>query len=230
MLASICGPQSVPAISLAKERVLMSIQFSESDQTLAETLRRTITAIQGETITVRELMELIGDRSLLFFCIILTIPFLLPVSIPGVSTVFGLVIILIGASITLNRTLWMPNRLQRHQLATAQLVPMLEKGAEFFQKLDRWVGVRLGRLTHGPAATRINGFSLLTAGVLLLFPLSFIPFSNTLPALAVLFLSVGMLQKDGYSVLVGYAALVATVVYFAALAAAVIIGGQTLLF
>ncbi len=207
----------------------MAIQFSESDQTLAETLRRTITAIQGETITVRELMELIGDRSLLVFCIVLTIPFLLPVSIPGVSTVFGLVIILIGASITLNRALWMPDRLQRHQLTTAQLVPMLEKGAEFFHKLDRWVGVRLSRLTHGPAATRINGFSLLAAGVLLLFPLSFIPFSNTLPALAVLFLSVGMLQKDGYSVLLGYVALVLTVVYFGGLAAAVIFGGQALL-
>jgi hypothetical protein len=37
-----------------------------------------------------------------------------------------------------------------------------------------------------------------------------------------------MLQRDGYFIVAGYVALLATVVYFAALAIAVIWGGQSL--
>ena len=45
---------------------------------------------------------------MLLVCVFLTLPFLLPVSIPGVSTVFGLAIILIGVGVTLNRVPWLP--------------------------------------------------------------------------------------------------------------------------
>lgn len=41
-------------------------------------------------------------------------------------------------------------------------------------------------LTTGLVANRINGLALMTAGVLLMMPLGFIPFSNTLPGVAIL--------------------------------------------
>ncbi len=45
----------------------------------------------------------------------------------------------------------------------------------------------------------------------------FVPFSNTMPALAVLFLSVGLLQRDGLCILYGHLVNLATIVYFTAL-------------
>ena len=39
--------------------------------------------------------------------------------------------------------------------------------------------------------------ALLLAGLLLMAPLGLVPFSNTLPALGVLFLSLGILERDG---------------------------------
>jgi hypothetical protein len=45
-------------------------------------------------------------------------------------------------------------------------------------------------------------------------PFSFIPFSNTLPALALIFLSVAMIQRDGVSILIGNLANVLTIIYF----------------
>lgn len=203
--------------------------FSDTQVTLGEALRRLIGTISGEQITLRELLVLIGEQGMLFFCTVLTLPFLLPVSIPGVSTVFGLVIILIGVGITLNRVPWLPAQLMDRSIRNEHLVPTLEKGIQLAERMQRWLRPRLMRVTTGAFANRMNGLALTFSGVLLLFPLSFIPFSNTLPALAILFLALGMLQRDGYFVIVGYLAMVATVVYFGGLALAVILGGQSLL-
>jgi hypothetical protein len=171
---------------------------------------------------------MIGEQGLLLFCVILTLPFLIPVSIPGVSTVFGLVIILIGISLVLNRLPWLPSRLMDRPISNEHLVPTLEKGVQFCQKIEHWMRPRLIRFTTGAVVNRLNGLALTASGVLLLFPLSFVPFSNTLPALAILFFALGMLQRDGYFIIAGYVALVATIAYFIGLALLVILGGQSL--
>ena len=50
-----------------------------------------------------------------------------------------------------------------------------------------------------------------------MLPFGLVPFSNTLPAFAILFLCVGVSQRDGAIVLGGYGLLIGTCVYFAAL-------------
>jgi hypothetical protein len=206
----------------------MSTQFSDTEVSVGTALRQIIARIQGDQITLRDLLALIGEQGLLLFCIILTLPFMLPVSIPGVSTVFGLVIILIGVSLVLNRIPWLPERLMDRPIRNEHLVPTLEKGVQLFQRLERWMRPRLTNLTSGAFVNRINGLALTGAGVLLLFPLSFIPFSNTLPALAILLFALGMLQRDGFFIVGGYVALIATIVYFGGLALLVVLGGQSL--
>jgi hypothetical protein len=207
----------------------MDAQFRDTDVSLGTALKQTMAAIQGDSISLQELLALIGEQSLLLFCTILTLPFLLPVSIPGVSTVFGIVIIFIGLSVTLNRTLWLPERLLHHQVTRDNLIPVLEKGIQFFERLERWMGKRLPALTQGALMNRVHGLALTAGGVFLLFPLSLIPFSNTLPALGVLLLALGMLQRDGYFIVAGYVVLLLTLVYFAGLALLVVMGGQSLL-
>src|SRR5690606_34071742 len=174
----------------------MTVQFQDSRDTLSQTLTNTASSISGEQITLKQLLELIGEQGLLLFCMILVIPFLLPISIPGVSTVFGLVIILIGIGVTLNRLPWLPRRLMERAVATANLVEAMKKGAEMFARLDRVIRPRLLPLTDGAVINRINGLGLTLGGILLLFPLGLVPFSNTLPGIAVLFLAVGILQRD----------------------------------
>jgi hypothetical protein len=206
----------------------MSAQFKDTEVSLGVALQQLIAEIQGDTITLRDLLALIGEQGILLFCIVLTLPFLLPVSIPGVSTVFGLVIILLGISLVLNRLPWIPARLMDRHISNEHLIPTLQKGVEMFQRIERWMRPRLTRVTTGAFVNRLNGLALTAGGVLLIFPLSFIPFSNTLPAVAILLLALGMLQRDGYFIIGGYIALVATVIYFAALALLVIMGGQSL--
>ena len=62
-----------------------------------------------------------------------------------------------------------------------------------------------------------------------MFPLGLVPFSNTLPAVAILFLSLGMLERDGLLIVAGYLMNVATYFYFGVLAIGAVLAGQGML-
>ena len=72
---------------------------------------------------------------------------------------------------------------------------------------------------------RFNGAMIVLSGLLLMAPFGLVPFSNTLPALAALFLAAGMLEQDGLFVFVGYLWIVGTMVYFAVLIAGAVAAG-----
>jgi hypothetical protein len=61
---------------------------------------------------------------------------------------------------------------------------------------------------------RINGFMLVLAALLLMAPFGLIPFTNTLPGVAIIFLCLGLLQNDGRSIALGYVANLVTLAYF----------------
>jgi hypothetical protein len=113
-------------------------------------------------------------------------------------------------------------------LDAKNLVSALKKGREVVVKVERVIRPRVAILTASAAMARFNGLTVVAGGLLLMVPLGLVPFSNTLPALAILLLCIGMSQRDGLFVLAGYGLLVATVVYFAALAYLVFIAGRGL--
>ncbi|MBN9033534.1 MAG: exopolysaccharide biosynthesis protein [Rhizobiales bacterium] len=206
----------------------MSIEFSDTREKMGDTLRRTIASIEGETVTLRQLMGAMGEQGLLLLCILLCVPFLIPVSIPGVSTVFGAAIILISLAIMLNRMPWLPSKISERHIETEKLIPALRKGVDLIARLDRFVRPRLSAVTGTALVNRLNGAAILYGGILLMFPLGLIPFSNTLPGVAILLVATGMLQRDGVMVIAGYAFLAATTAYFTALAYAAYSAGQGL--
>lgn len=204
------------------------MRFEDTTVSLSTTLARTIDGIQGETITLRELVAAIGEQGMLLLCALATLPFLIPVSIPGVSTVFGAAIVLLAVAITLNRAPWLPDRILDRQLEAAKLVPALRKGVKLVSRIDAWVRPRALGMTAG-RMTVFNGCVLVFGGLLLMAPFGLIPFSNTAPAVGILLLTIGMIQRDGVFVLLGYLGTVLTVIYFGVLLSAAFWAGGALL-
>src|SRR5690606_39539459 len=132
----------------------VTTSFDDNAETLRETLEKTARAIGGKTVTLREIMALAGEQGLLLLCAVLTIPFLLPVSIPGVSTVFGLAIILISVGITTNRTPWLPRQIMDRPIDAEKLVPTLHKGARLVRRIEAIIRPRLMALTGNSAINR----------------------------------------------------------------------------
>lgn len=203
------------------------MQFDDTTTSLSATLIRTISQIKGDTVTLRELMAAIGEQGLLLLCALATLPFLIPVSIPGVSTVFGAAIVLLSVAITLNRMPWLPRRILDHEFDARKLVPVLHKGVNIVSRIDAWVRPRALGMTAS-YMTVVNGSVLVFAGLLLMAPFGLIPFSNTAPAVGILLLAIGMIQRDGVFVVLGYLSTVLTVVYFASILYAAVWAGGAL--
>lgn len=195
-------------------------------ESLGEKLETIIEQMSPAEVTLIEILDIIGNDSLMLITIFLSLVFLVPVSIPGVSTVFGSAILLIGFSLLLSRKLWLPKRISTRRISTDKLVVVLNRALLWFRRLERISHPhRLQWLTTGGKISLFNNLSFILAAVLLMMPFGFIPFSNTIPAIALILLSVGLMQKDGGFILLGYLANLATIIYFAALVAG---GGLTI--
>jgi hypothetical protein len=197
---------------------LMNKKLFNSDKTLKETFSCIQGMLPDHGVTLSMVLELLGKESFLILSAFLTLPFLAPVSIPGVSTVFGAIILLIGISLVLGRPPWLPERFMTHVFPTDKLRTCLSHGLIWVQRLEKISHRRISTLCHGHLMSRVNGLAVVLSSLLLMVPLAFIPFSNTFPALAILLLSIGMLQHDGVFILFGYFFLVITSIYFTMIA------------
>lgn len=188
---------------------------------LGEQLASIIEQLPEDSLTLGELLDVFGDEGLLLLTILLTIVFLIPVSIPGVSTVFGGAILLIGVSRLVGRPLWLPRRLREKALPAAKLRPALTGGMSWVRRLERISRPhRLAGLVDGRVADLFNNLAFILAALLLMAPFGFVPFSNTLPGVALLFYGIGLIQRDGVAIVLGHAANILTIIYFG-----ILIGG-----
>ena len=203
------APLHVPAELLKKE-------------SLGEKIKTITDSLPPEGVTLAEIRDLVGQDGLLILTAFLTVVFLVPVSIPGVSTVFGAAILLIGITRLFGVKLWLPKRIAEKVLPSAKLHAALDKGAVWVHRLERISRPhRMPWLASPGLMDTINNLALVIAAILLMAPFGLIPFSNTLPALALLFFAIGLLQRDGLFIVLGHLGNVLTVVYFTVL----IVGG-----
>lgn len=200
----------------------MSTNPSElPEHSLTEKISVAIANLPEGGVTLAEIRDLIGHEGLMLLTAFLTIIFLVPVSIPGVSTVFGGAILLISITRLLRRNLWLPDRLERREVSSDKLRGAFERGLRWFRKLEKISRPRrMAWLTKGRFLHFVNNAALILGAVLLMAPFGLIPFSNTLPAVAILFLAIGFLQRDGVCILLGHLSNIATIIYFA-----ILIGG-----
>ena len=184
----------------------------------AEKLEAAIEALPAGAVTLGEVRDLVGSEGLMLLTAFLTIVFLVPVSVPGVSTVFGAGILLIGVSRLFRLELWLPRRIERRLVTTERLRSALRRGLVWFRRLERISRPqRLSWAASEGAVRVVNDCAIILGAALLMAPFGLIPFSNTFPAIALLFLAIGSLQRDGLFMLLGHLANLVTIAYFALL-------------
>jgi hypothetical protein len=161
-------------------------------------------AVREPSLTLRELIAMLGEQGLLVFCGVLAAPFLLPVTVPGMSTVLGLPMLLIGFAVMVSRVPWLPRRLLNYALPAATVKLVLGKVRGWSERFEHLVRPRLLGLTGGRAINVLNGALVIFAVLLLMAPIPLVPFVNSIPALAVMLLCFGMAERDGAIIALGY--------------------------
>jgi hypothetical protein len=196
----------------------MTPDMPEDQRSAADKLEAVINALPPGSVTLAQVRDLVGSDGLMVLTAFLTIVFLVPVSVPGVSTVFGAGILLIGISRLFHLELWLPQRVARRLVATDRLRSALQRGLVWFRRLERVSRPqRIAWAAAGGAVRVVNDSAIVLGALLLMAPFGLIPFSNTFPAVALLFLAIGSLQRDGLFIVLGHVSNLLTIAYFALL-------------
>lgn len=197
------------------KNVELNLEEELAVDSLVEKLEEIIDKIPSGEVTLTEIFDIIGGDSLMLLTIFLSLVFLIPVSIPGVSTVFGTAILLIGISLLFSRNLHLPKRIAHRPISSQKLIVVIQRALVWLRRLEKISRPhRMIWLTAPGKINLLNQLAFILAAILLMMPFGFIPFSNTLPAAALIFFALGMIQKDGLSIFLGHLSNLVTIIYF----------------
>ncbi len=153
-----------------------------------------------QPVTLGELIDRTAERGFGLLMMILGLPMLIPILPPGSSTIVGPIYAVFAVQMLRGaRHPWVPLRL-RHRVLSAQTVAALRtRGLPIIRKAERLSRPR-GLWLSEQVVLRLAGIMVFLMGVILLSPL---PFLNTLPAVSVMLIGMGLLNRDAAFMLAG---------------------------
>lgn len=161
-----------------------------------------------------EMISVIQGRAYTLLLILLSLPFCLPLPLPGLSTAFGAVIALIGFRLSLRLEPWLPERVLNMEFSSATMTRLLTASKRVARILEKMMRPRWSFLVDWVVLHHLYGAMICISGLLLLLPLP-IPFSNLIPGLTIIFLAAALIERDGYFAIAGIVMFILTIAFFA---------------
>ncbi len=171
---------------------------------------------QGQNLTLNHLLELAGPKGHVFLIVFLILPFLQPIPLPGLSTLVGLSIAMLGIFMALERPPKLPDRLGKAGIDADIILRISGVLESIMTRLEKILRPRGRALFQMSWFRRVHGVLLVIHAALLSLPLP-IPLSNFLPAFVVFLFALGVLEEDLLVLVVGYIAALVNAAFFIAL-------------
>lgn len=175
-------------------------------------LQGLVDAFPNERVTAGELIDTLDERALGALLLVLALPMCIP-NVPGISTVFGLLMILPALQLALGQhKLWVPKRVRAMSFPREGLTRTLNVTIPTLRRVEFLFRPRFEALTQFPVTIYV-GIQTLLMAVILILP---IPFANWPPGMTVALTALALLQRDGLLMLLTIPAAIASAasVYF----------------
>lgn len=162
------------------------IDSSEILQNLAEEMG-------DKNITPHALTERLSERGFGLIILVLALPNLVPIILPGLSTITGLLIIIFALQMILGRKeIYLPEKFAYREFSGVILKHIVKYCSPTLKFIERFMRPRLVEISD--KSERLVGSVILIMAVIMFLP---IPLMNFIPAFCISFLALGFLQKDG---------------------------------
>ncbi len=164
-------------------------------------------AFPNEKVSVGELLDKLEGRALGFLLLILSLPMCIP-NVPGISTVFGLLLLAPGAQLMFGGAkLWLPRGMRTMAFPREGLRRAVSGAVPTLRRLERLFRPRLPWFVEKPF-TYFLGVQTFVMALVLLLP---IPFGNWPPGMTVAITALALLQRDGLLALLSIPAAIASI-------------------
>jgi hypothetical protein len=154
-------------------------------------------------IYLGELLARLGDRAFGILLLVIALPNCLPLP-PGSSGIFGALLMIVAVQMMIGRhRLWLPGFVRRRSVSRGDYRNGVKRFVPLLKRFERLCRPRLVWLTNG-WSERLIGAAVFVLALVISLPIPIL--GNLPPAVVVGVLAVSMIERDGISVLVGYAA------------------------
>lgn len=171
-------------------------------------------------MSLNQMLARTADRGPYGLIILLCLPFMAPVSLPGISNVFGVVIILLAWRIFHGQPARLPRRVGDRNVEGKVLAKIIRASIKVLRFIERFTKPRGPGWLRSVTGRRFNASVLIFGGMLLAAPIPpIIPLSNFAPAVGIILIAAAMMEEDGIVIWFGYAATLIATAYVGALAA-----------
>jgi hypothetical protein len=186
---------------------------------LSELLAEHARTVSSERVSLAAIADFLGTRSIGAWLLILALPMVLPVPAPGISVLFGVPLMMISAQLALGRRrVWLPAFILRQSMARADYVALVARMQPAVERFERIVRPRALWLANDWAKIPI-GLICLVLAMIITLP---IPLGHVAPGSAICLLALGLMERDGVVIGIGFfAAVLALVIVTLASAGAV---------
>lgn len=170
-------------------------------------------------ITLNQLLERTQGRGLYLVIVLLSLPFIVPLGLPGVSTVLGLSIAWLSLKLALgHQTPRLPAFLGDRPLSPSVQRKVMAGSVKFLRLVERLVKPRRTPWMTTRPARFVNALLMTFMGLLLAMPFPpFPPLTNSLPCYSIILIAASMMEEDGVTIWVAYAVSIATTIYLVAI-------------
>lgn len=169
----------------------------EQRQTFAALLERIKAGTEGDNVSVRQLLDVVGRRAYGPVILLLGFIALSPLTIiPGANWLVATVTWIIAIQIVFGRHYpWVPKKALNTTFPRKFLISALDVGMPWAIKADKFTKPRFTFLTEAPFINIVAIGCVLAA--LITYPLGLIPLGPILPSLAILMIGIGLAARDG---------------------------------
>jgi hypothetical protein len=170
----------------------MSLETKPVDETapISRIVAEVAAAFPGERISLGDMAAAFGDRAFGILSLLLLLPGLLP----GMASVFGLPLLILGIQMGLGlRQPKLPGILARQTIKRSDLLRLASASSKGLKRIERFVRPRPGFFTR-PAGERIIGWLTAYVALMLILPG---PGTNGPPAFGNIVMALGVIEQDG---------------------------------
>lgn len=185
-------------------------------KSVSAVLRAVIETAQGETISIRQIIEAFGDRAFGFVLILFSLPNCVPAP-PGIAGIVGTPVLIFGIQMLLGyHRPWLPDFIMRRTIAVSRFGKLIDVAEPHLRRLEAFCKPRAIWLFN-PIGDRVVGLFALLAAVSVLIPF---PGTNFPPSIALVVVSIAVMEEDGILLMIGYAIGLAGLAYTASVTGA----------
>jgi hypothetical protein len=153
------------------------------------------------SFSIGELVDELGERAFGALMFVFAVPNIIPTP-PGTSAVLGLPLVILTFQLMMGRqALWLPGKIRSRQIDGAMVAGFIRRAMPVLVRFEKVLKPRLAVTVLSNAAERLIGLTAFLLAVILFLP---IPFGNILPAAAIGVLALGLAERDGLAVTIGY--------------------------